>query len=129
MFFESWKVGGSCCSKFLSICLFVFHKNKTQFKFVYTMNHVYQIYLSNWYLYYYYSLQENIWYWLIWFDGDGRNSTATVRFTPTARSPSREAVLIYSTCRQTKLPSSDSEYWTLLFEDLLQNYLLHAVNM
>ena len=93
------------------------------------MNHVYQIYLSNWYLYYYYSLQENIWYWLIWFDGDGQNSTAMVRFTPTARSPSRAAVLICSTCRQTKLPSSDSENWTLYLKTdgpsgLLQDYFM-----
>ena len=52
------------------------------------MNHVYQIYLSNQYLYYYYSfLGEH----LILADLVRWRRT---RFTPTARSPSRVAVLI-----------------------------------
>ncbi len=135
MFFESWKVGGSCCPNFLSICLFIFYKIKIQFKIcVYNESCLSNLFEQLIFVLLLFLSRRTFWYWQIWFDGDGRNSTATVRFTPTAQSPSREAVLICSTCRQTKLPSSDTEYWTLYLKTdgpsgLLQDYLLCDVNV
>ncbi len=55
MFFESWKVVGSCCSNFLSICLFIFYEIKSSSNLCIQWIMFIKFILSNWYLYHYYS--------------------------------------------------------------------------